>query len=386
MEIELGRGKMARRAYGFDEVALVPGRVTINPDEIDVSFALNGSTFDIPFLAAAMDGVVDVGFAQEMGRLGGVAVLNLDGVQTRYEDPSEVLNDIAQASPQDINVLIQKIYTAPVQDGLIGQRIEEIKAAGVPCARLDDARGRRTPRPDRPGGGRRRPGRAGHGPHCPARQQELQAPQLQGPDRVDRDAGDRRQLRGLRHRARAHGHRGQGAARRGRSRRRLHQPCRARRRCAAGHRHGGLRRGARRPPAPQRRAGGDHHRRWHASRGRRRQGVRERRRRGDDRLDVRLRRGSGRARQPLGHGHPGRQPPARHAHPHRHQGQARRDPLRPGARRRRQHEPGRRAEDVDGHVRRAQHPGLPAHRDGDRAVDQDRGQGATADQRVGMGV
>ena len=134
MEIELGRGKMARRAYGFDEVALVPGRVTINPDEIDVSFALNGSSFEIPFLAAAMDGVVDVPFAQEMGRLGGVAVLNLDGVQTRYEDPGEVLNDIAQASPQDINVLIQKIYTAPVQDGLIGQRIEEIKSAGVPCA------------------------------------------------------------------------------------------------------------------------------------------------------------------------------------------------------------------------------------------------------------
>jgi IMP dehydrogenase len=134
MEIELGRGKMARRAYGFDEVALVPGRVTINPDEIDVTFALNGSTFEIPFLAAAMDGVVDVGFAREMGRLGGLAVLNLDGVQTRYEDPSGVLHDIAESTPQDINVLLQKIYSAPVQDGLIGQRIEEIKSAGVPCA------------------------------------------------------------------------------------------------------------------------------------------------------------------------------------------------------------------------------------------------------------
>jgi IMP dehydrogenase len=134
MEIELGRGKMARRAYGFDEVALVPGRVTINPDEIDVTFALNGSTFNIPFLAAAMDGVVDVKFAQEMGRLGGVAVLNLDGVQTRYEDPSGVLREIAACSPQEINVLLQRIYSAPVQDGLIGQRIEEIKSAGVPCA------------------------------------------------------------------------------------------------------------------------------------------------------------------------------------------------------------------------------------------------------------
>jgi IMP dehydrogenase len=134
MEIELGRGKMARRAYGFDEVALVPGRVTINPEEIDIGFALNGSKFPIPFLAAAMDGVVDVPFAQEMGRLGGLAVLNLDGVQTRYEDPTEVLKDIADSSPQEINVLLQKIYTAPVQDGLIGQRIEEITSAGGPCA------------------------------------------------------------------------------------------------------------------------------------------------------------------------------------------------------------------------------------------------------------
>ena len=134
MELELGRGKRARRAYGFDEVALVPGRVTINPDEIDVSFSLNGTRLDIPFLAAAMDGVVDTGFAVEMGRLGGLAVMNLDGVQTRYEDPSEVLHDIADAPPERINVLLQKVYTAPVQDGLIGQRIEEIKREGVPCA------------------------------------------------------------------------------------------------------------------------------------------------------------------------------------------------------------------------------------------------------------
>ena len=134
MELDLGRAKRARRAYGFDEVALVPGRITINPDEIDVSFALNGSKLEIPFLAAAMDGVVDTAFAGEMGRLGGLAVLNLDGVQTRYEQPADVLREIAEAPPERINTLLQKIYTAPVQDGLIGQRIEEIKAAGVPCA------------------------------------------------------------------------------------------------------------------------------------------------------------------------------------------------------------------------------------------------------------
>lgn len=134
MELELGRSKRARRAYGFDEVALVPGRITINPDEIDVSFALNGCRLDIPFLAAAMDGVVDTAFAAEMGRLGGLAVLNLDGVQTRYEDPGGVLEEIAESPVDQINVVLQKIYTAPVQDGLIGQRVEEIKAAGVACA------------------------------------------------------------------------------------------------------------------------------------------------------------------------------------------------------------------------------------------------------------
>jgi IMP dehydrogenase len=134
MEVELGRSKRARRAYGFDEVALVPGRVTIDPDEIEVGMSLDGMALAIPFLAAAMDGVVDVGFAVEMGRLGGLAVLNLDGVQCRYEDPSEVLEAIAAAPPAEVNVLLQKIYQAPIQDGLIGQRIEDIKKGGGPCA------------------------------------------------------------------------------------------------------------------------------------------------------------------------------------------------------------------------------------------------------------
>src|ERR1700736_4688325 len=119
MEFELGRGKRARRAYGFDEVALVPGRITINPDEIDVSCTLDGTALAIPFLAAAMDGVVDTRFAVEMGRLGGLAVLNLDGVQTRYEDPSSVLREIAEAPAETVNILLQKVYAAPVQDGLI---------------------------------------------------------------------------------------------------------------------------------------------------------------------------------------------------------------------------------------------------------------------------
>lgn len=134
MEFELGRGKRARRAYGFDEVALVPGTVTINPAEIEVGFALDGLEFAIPILASAMDGVVDVPFATAMGREGGLAVLNLDGVQTRYEDPTEVIQAIADSPREEINVLLQKIYSSPVQDGLVGQRVEQIKASGVACA------------------------------------------------------------------------------------------------------------------------------------------------------------------------------------------------------------------------------------------------------------
>src|SRR2546428_11554323 len=97
--LELGRFKRARRAYGFDEVALVPGRITINPQEVDSAFELGSLRLAIPILAAAMDGVVDVRFAVEMGRLGGMAVINLDGVQTRYVDPSGVLRENGDASP-----------------------------------------------------------------------------------------------------------------------------------------------------------------------------------------------------------------------------------------------------------------------------------------------
>lgn len=129
--LPIGRSKRARRAYGFDEVALVPGRVTVNPEEIDISTIIGGHRLDLPILASAMDGSVDVEFAIAMGRLGGLAVLNLDGVQTRYEDPSEVLQQIADAPQEEINVLIQKIYREPVKDELIARRVAQIKAAGV---------------------------------------------------------------------------------------------------------------------------------------------------------------------------------------------------------------------------------------------------------------
>ena len=108
----VGKERRARRCYGFDEIALVPGKVTINPEEVDIFWEFADRRFSVPILAAAMDGVVDVNFAVEMSRLGGVAVLNLDGVQTRYENPAEVLKEIAEAPAEEVTNLIQKIYTA----------------------------------------------------------------------------------------------------------------------------------------------------------------------------------------------------------------------------------------------------------------------------------
>ena len=133
MDIELGRGKRARRAYGFDEVALVPGKVTINPDEIEIRLRIGEIEFLVPIVAAAMDGVVDAGFAVAMGRLGGLAVLNLDGINCRYDDVAAIYDQIADAPRERINVLLQELYREPVKDHLISQRIEQIKREGVIC-------------------------------------------------------------------------------------------------------------------------------------------------------------------------------------------------------------------------------------------------------------
>src|SRR5450432_4324447 len=134
-----GRNRKARVTYGFDEIALVPGRVTINPNEVDIAWRLprrNAEPLDfkIPILASAMDGVVDVRFAIEMSKLGGLAVLNLEGVQTRYKNPREVLQKIVEADKAEITALLQKIYQEPVHEDLIRARVKEMKDAGVPVA------------------------------------------------------------------------------------------------------------------------------------------------------------------------------------------------------------------------------------------------------------
>ena len=129
----IGIGRRARRCYGFDEVALVPGMVTVNPNEVDISWRIGEMKFDVPILAAAMDGVVGVEFAVAMGHLGGVAVLNLDGIQTRYENPSEVLDQISHAAAEQATKLVQNIYLKPVKEKLIAKRIKEIKSKKVPA-------------------------------------------------------------------------------------------------------------------------------------------------------------------------------------------------------------------------------------------------------------
>lgn len=130
----IGRDRKARRAYGFDEIALSPGNLTINPDEVDISFYIDKKKFEIPFIASAMDGVVDPKFAVAMGKMGGLAVLNLEGIYTRYDNYQEILDDIAKATPEKATELVQKLYVEPVKEKLISKRIQEIKKAKVPAA------------------------------------------------------------------------------------------------------------------------------------------------------------------------------------------------------------------------------------------------------------
>jgi IMP dehydrogenase len=126
--------KQLRRSYGFDEVAIVPGDVTANPDQTNIDFNVENFTFSIPILAAAMDAVTDANIAALMSKLGGLAVLNLDGVQTRYDNPEEVLAEIARVSDAEVTSLLQKVYSQPIKENLIGQRIEAIKKLGAVCA------------------------------------------------------------------------------------------------------------------------------------------------------------------------------------------------------------------------------------------------------------
>src|ERR1035437_5166308 len=131
MEIEIGRGKKARQAYGFDDIAIVPSRRTRDTDDIAISWNLGPYQFELPMLASAMDGVVSPETAGIVGRLGGLAVLNLEGIYTRYEDAEEQLERISEL-PRDVATReMQQIYSEPVKPELIAQRIAEIKEQRV---------------------------------------------------------------------------------------------------------------------------------------------------------------------------------------------------------------------------------------------------------------
>lgn len=133
-EIEIGIGKSGRRAYGFDDIAIVPSRRTRDPEDVDVSWRMDAYAFDLPLLGAAMDGVTSPATCVEVGRLGGLGVLNLEGLWTRYEDPEPLFEEIAGLAPEVATARMQEIYKQPVQEELIGRRVEELKAAGVVAA------------------------------------------------------------------------------------------------------------------------------------------------------------------------------------------------------------------------------------------------------------
>jgi IMP dehydrogenase len=134
VELEIGIGKSGRRAYGFDDIAIVPSRRTRDPDDVDITWEIDGYRFELPLLASAMDGVVSPSTATEIGRLGGLAVLNLEGLQTRYEDPEAVLQEIATLPEDRATLRMQEIYREPIKEELIGRRIREIKDAGYTAA------------------------------------------------------------------------------------------------------------------------------------------------------------------------------------------------------------------------------------------------------------
>ncbi|MBA7508728.1 putative oxidoreductase [subsurface metagenome] len=137
MEIEIGKGKTGRRSYGFDEVSIVPSRRTRDPEDIDISVNIGEYKLELPVLASAMDGVVDVRFAIEMRKIGGLAVLNLEGLQCRYDNADEILERISKFSAGEATSKMQKIYSKPIKEELIAKRVKQIKKeSDIACASL----------------------------------------------------------------------------------------------------------------------------------------------------------------------------------------------------------------------------------------------------------
>ncbi len=140
-EVEIGLGKTGRRAYGFDDIAIVPTRRTRDPEDVSIAWEIDAYRFDLPLMAAAMDGVVSPETAIAIGQLGGVGVLNLEGLWTRYDDPEPILDEIATQPPEKATLRMQELYAEPIKPELIGERIRQIKDAGViSCASVTPQR------------------------------------------------------------------------------------------------------------------------------------------------------------------------------------------------------------------------------------------------------
>jgi len=134
VDVEIGMGKTARRAYGFDEVAIVPSRRTRDPEDVSIAWEIDAFTFRLPMLASAMDAATSPATAVEVGRLGGLAVLNLEGLFTRYEDPEPIFEEIAELPDEKATRRMQELYAEPLKDELVVRRIREIKEGGVVAA------------------------------------------------------------------------------------------------------------------------------------------------------------------------------------------------------------------------------------------------------------
>ena len=134
MEVDIGIGKSGRQAYGFDDIAIVPSRRTRDPDDVDISWQMDAFRFRLPMLGSAMDSAISPATAIAIGNLGGVGVLNLEGLWTRYEDPEPYFEEIAKLSAEKATLRMQEIYQEPIKEELIGRRIKEIKESGVVVA------------------------------------------------------------------------------------------------------------------------------------------------------------------------------------------------------------------------------------------------------------
>ena len=142
-EVEIGIGKSGRRAYGFDDIAIVPSRRTRDPEDVDISWEIDAYRFELPLMAAAMDGVTSPAIAVQVGQLGGTGVLNLEGLWTRYEDPEPLFEEISRLDDDKATARMQQIYTEPIKPELVTERIREIKGAGVvSCAAVTPQRTR----------------------------------------------------------------------------------------------------------------------------------------------------------------------------------------------------------------------------------------------------